>query len=190
MQSSAPKTNSPRRMGPAPEISGKVILAVIPLAVFVTGLVIGQSFLRAVLISGAVTFVLFLLQIKAQRYTKSNFNSPNVPLRDRPIFASITIVFLGLISGGVAGLTALVFGFHGNAPFLWICVVGPVAWACLLAGSDTLYLYILGVFTPIMWIVYWSFIILGTAKLTTSQRVILIVIVHGVFSISYSVLFQ
>jgi hypothetical protein len=83
----------------------------------------------------------------------------------------------------------MVAGFHGNAPFVWLYINGPVAWFCRLATSDASYLWILGLTTGLVWIGYWCFMLVGTSRLTGFQRSAVVVSLHFASALAYHVIF-
>ncbi len=181
---SAPKTAN----SPAPRISGTAVLAVVPLAILVTGLVVSQSWTQTACTSVAAIGIFGLLRFGVHHFTKSNHENADDRLRGRPMVATIKAVLLGTLTGGMVGFAALVAGFHGNAPIPWLYLTGPVAWTLLLAGDDTTYLYILGIVTPIIWIAYWGFVIVGPTRLTGLRRYLCVAFLHIVFAGAYHVL--
>ncbi len=110
-------------------------------------------------------------------------------LRDRPLIAVAVTCALAIVSGGILGLAALVAGFHGNAPVIWVLINGPTAWACRLADSDSTYLWILGLSTALTWTAYWTFLIFGPSRLTGMQRAIFIASLHFAFAAAYHLVF-
>ena len=161
------------------------MIAVVPLALFVTCWVVEQSLILAATTSAAAAGVLLLLQFGAQHFTGP---IAHVPLRERPAAVVSTAVVLGLLTGGAMGFAALVAGFHGNAPTPWLYLCGPVAWVLPLAGNETSYLCILGILTPFTWIAYWGFLIAGTSRLTGFQRSMLVALFHFASAGAYHIL--
>jgi hypothetical protein len=180
----APETVNSR----VPRINGTAVLAVVPLGILVTGLVVWQSWMMAAYTSVAAIGVFGLLRLGVHYFSQSNQEKFEDRPFDHPLVSTIKVVLLGTLTGGIVGFAALVAGFHGNAPLPWLYLTGPIAWALLLSGDDTTYLLILGIVTPIVWIAYWGFVIVGPARLTVFRRCLLVAVFHVVLAGAYHML--
>jgi hypothetical protein len=81
---------------------------------------------------------------------------------------------------------ALIAGFHGNLPWLWVYVLGPVAWICGLAKSDfRIYLCELGIGSFLMSLAYWRFLIARPGNFSDTQRQLVILILHLCFGLAF-----
>jgi hypothetical protein len=188
MQTPVSDTQNLAKYSSAPRVSGKSVIAVVPLAVLVTALATGQAWVLAAGVSTAAAAFLCLLLVGIQHISASGCARTETSRGGRPVLVALTVIALGLLTGSVVGFAALVSGFHGNSPIAWLYLCGPVAWGLHFADSDTSYLYSLAVLTPAVWTVYWGFILAGTSRLPRSKLALFVALLHIAFAGGYHVL--
>lgn len=98
---------------------------------------------------------------------------------------TVNIIAYSLLTTLVIGTLALIAGFHGNFPWLWVYLLGPVAWLCRLMASDSHYFWALGIGTFLMSLSYWCFFFVASARFSESQRKNLIAAVHLCFGLAF-----